>query len=542
MTYKIHMTFMGIIVVGILLYSNTFYAAFHYDDYSNIVNNANIHWDEISLKNFKKLFRWFLDRDVSYLTFSLNYYWGGLNVVGYHIFNLTIHVASGILLYLFLFETINLPVNKGKYGEKAEAIAGISSLLWLANAVQTQSVTYIVQRMTSMASLFYVVAFLFFIKGRVSTGIKRLIYWFLTVASFIISLGCKELILTLPILILVYDICFFQKRSLKQIFSDKTTYLWLSVIIILISLLIYFRGFINILPTIGFAFKERIYTESRVIMHYISLLAWPIPGKMSLMYSFPLSRTLFVPYTTFLSLLTLLAAFILAVFNIKRQPLLSFCVLWFIITISAESFVVGPFLVFEHRLYLPSMLFFPLFVIAGSWIWERGKKGGRVLLIVMAALIVSAYSINTYMRNFDWIDNHSIYADSAKKYPRNTDAKMSLGAYYYNNDMTDKAIIQFEKVRDLNPRDSTARWYLGKSYYRSGFYSEAIEELNKAINLGEMDYDVYGTIGDAYSLTGSFVEAEVAYRKAIELAADNTQSEKAKAALESVKQKYNKER
>ena len=172
-----HFMAIGLIIgVAFLVYSNSFSVPFQFDDRPNITQNPNIQikvltWDRIGLlmKNtYRETIRLF-----SYLTLALNYYFGEFNVFGYHLVNFFIHVFTGIFLYWFLILTFNLPSLKEKYGAISYKVALFTSLIFIAHPIQTQSVTYIVQRMTSLAGMFYLLAFVFFIKGRLTEGKAR---------------------------------------------------------------------------------------------------------------------------------------------------------------------------------------------------------------------------------------------------------------------------------------------------------------------------------------------------------------------------------
>lgn len=521
--------------LGALIYSNTFHAAFHYDDFSAFVANPVVHLNELSLEKIIDLF--WLERPVSHLTFALNYYFGDLEVEGYHAVNITIHVITGITLYLFLYETLNIPSLKERYGQKAKWVALFSSLLWFSNPVQVQAITYVVQRMTSMAAMFYVLALLLYLRGRVSSGTRRWVYWSATTLSFMLSFGSKAIAITLPGIIAIYEVYLFQNKNIKTLIKNKFIYLMLPAIALLVGAVIYLSDISIAMLVGGFPLKERIYTESRVILYYITLLIFPLPERMSLSYDFPLSRTLFLPFTTLISLAILVVCFIYSVLNIQKRPLPSFFLMWFLITVFAEAMIVGLELVFEHRLYLPSMAFFPLLTMAGFWIWEKKKGIAEGLLVAIAVAVVSIYSINTYKRNSTWVDGYSIYADSARKYPNSLEARMNLGTYYLNEGMADKAIVQLEKAKELNPRKPDTRWYLGNSYYKKGDFNKAIEELERAVELGGKWLEVYGSLGDAYSLAGNLEKAEEAYRKVEEGASEGPLSDAARAALESIGKK-----
>ena len=158
--------------IAFIAYGNTFHVPFQFDDYPNIVSEPSIrlhsftlHWLEQLIQNIKDSIRFF-----TYFTFALNYYFGKFNVFGYHLVNLLIHIISGIFLYRFLLLTLNLSPLKERYGSSAFYIALFSSLLFIAHPIQTQSVTYIVQRMASMAGMFYLLAMLLYVKGGSPAG------------------------------------------------------------------------------------------------------------------------------------------------------------------------------------------------------------------------------------------------------------------------------------------------------------------------------------------------------------------------------------
>ena len=150
-----------IAAVALVAYSNTFHVPFHFDDRANILENSNVRiktwtWDRVERllrSTYKETIR-----VVAYLTFALNYTFGEFNVFGYHLVNLLVHVAAGVLLYAFLMLTLNLPSLRGQYGGISYQVALFTALIFVAHPIQTQAVTYIVQRMASMAGMLYLLA------------------------------------------------------------------------------------------------------------------------------------------------------------------------------------------------------------------------------------------------------------------------------------------------------------------------------------------------------------------------------------------------
>jgi tetratricopeptide (TPR) repeat protein len=155
--------FLIIITLGLLVYSNTFSSPFVFDDEINIVANP-INKDlgyfarPSSAKSFRGPVEYpaLLKRYMGHLSFALNYRLHGLDVTGYHVVNLAIHLINGGLVYLLVVLTFRTPrLENSQLRQSAGGIALMSALLFVCHPVQTQAVTYIVQRLASMAAMFY---------------------------------------------------------------------------------------------------------------------------------------------------------------------------------------------------------------------------------------------------------------------------------------------------------------------------------------------------------------------------------------------------
>jgi len=193
--------------LAILLYLNSFQVPWQFDDRPNIVDNRSIHFYTFSVErmlglltsSFSESIRFF-----SYFTFALNFYFGGLNVFGYHLVNLLIHIVSGVLLFWFAILTLSLLSQRERYRLIGLRVAFLTSLIFIAHPIQTQSVTYIVQRMTSMAAMFYLLSIILYIKGRLSSGRKQILYYIGMGLSGFLSIFSKENAFLLPIFIALY--------------------------------------------------------------------------------------------------------------------------------------------------------------------------------------------------------------------------------------------------------------------------------------------------------------------------------------------------
>ncbi len=362
--------------VALVAYSNTFYVPFQFDDRPNIVQNPNVQikvfaWDRLKqlVKNtYKEHIRVF-----SLFTLALNYYFGGFNVFGYHLVNFIIHVATGIFLYWFLILTFDLSSLKEKYGSISYKVALFSSLIFISHPIQTQSVTYIVQRMSSMAGMFYLLSMVLYIKGRLSSGRARFFYFGGMVLSYLLGVFSKENVAILPLFIAVYEFYFFQNLDLSPK-GKKVLFVLLGALVILgaFGFIVWGQRYINVTVE-GYQYRtftmwERVLTQFRVVLYYLTLLVYPRPSRLNLDYDFPISKTVLDPPTTLISILIIAGLLGYSLWTAKKRPVLSFCILWYFGNLVIESSIFPLEMVFEHRLYLPAVgpfILFSLLVVRG---------------------------------------------------------------------------------------------------------------------------------------------------------------------------------
>ena len=366
------------IIAGMVLiaYSNTFNASFHFDDNPAIVENAAM--KRVTAENFMQMLQG--TRPVVNLSLMLNYQLSGLNVVGWHIFNVGCHIANSIFVYLLILWTLSLPSLRERYGDRAKRMALFGALLFGVHPIQTESVTYIISRTELIATFFYLASFLFFIKGA-KTG--KYSYYTGSFFMALLAMGSKEWSVTLPAMLLLYDFLFLSDGTLKPVLSR-----WKAHVLVMLSwgLLVYTMSTTK-LSGAGFSVSGQnnitpwtyLLTSLNVLWTYIRLLFLPI--NQNLDYEYPVARTLF-EFPTLLSLIghicVVAAGFWLYVK--KRWTVIPFGAAWFYITLSpTQSFVPILDVIFEHRIYMPSIGIFILFIAAFESIfdWIEKKKAIR---------------------------------------------------------------------------------------------------------------------------------------------------------------------
>ncbi len=366
----------GLITILVLVaYGNTFNASFHFDDNPAIIENPNIR--HVTMDNLMTLIRGL--RPVVSLSIMLNYQLFALNVAGWHAFNIGVHILCSIFFYLLILNTLRLPVFGDRYEQSAKRMALFGSLLFAVHPIQTESVTYIISRSELLATVFYVPTFLLLIR-HVRTGKFSYVVWmFLT---SLCSMSSKEWAVTLPALVLLYDYLFLAEGSFKSLLSRWYIY----VLISLPAYLVF--SWLNLTAPgggagVGFNLQgpqaltpwSYFLTSMNVLWTYVRLMFLPI--NQNLDYDYPIARTLFEMPTilSFAGHLLVVGACFWMYFR-KKWRLIPFGVAWFYIGLSpTQSIVPIVDVIFEHRMYMPSVGFILAFIVGYEevfrWLGER---------------------------------------------------------------------------------------------------------------------------------------------------------------------------
>lgn len=519
------------LLICFAIYSNTLHSPFVFDDGPSITRNPTIR----NIENFygnSAGFDKYPTRFLGYFTFALNYSVGAFDPFGYHILNMAIHAGNALLVYFILLITFRTPFLKKSLTEaRAREISLTAGLLFLAHPVQTEAVTFIVQRLTSLATTFFLLSIFYYINARFlfedrPNVSKRKYLSYITISFLfcVMAMKTKEISFTLPIVLVVYESFFFDGPYRTRI---------LLLLPFLCTSLIIPLSLINVHAPIGkvladISTSSRLQTEiSRgdyfltqlsVIVTYIRLLFFPI--NQNLDYDYPIYRSLFEPRVFFCAgfLLLLVGISLWLFFRSRRTEsatlrVISFGMIWFFVTLSVESSLVPIVdVIFEHRIYLPSVGAFVSFAMVASVI---SKDWARKAWIGALILIIAGLSIGTYKRNLIWKDDLVLWSDNVKKSPAKARPHYNLGNSYFLRGMTDKAILEFRDAIQIDPGYSDAYLNLGVAYASLGADEKAMEFLNKAIQLNPTDSESYYNIGLLYSNKGLGHLAIEQYQKAL---------------------------
>lgn len=546
---------------GLMVYHDALSHPFHFDDRPNILLNYFIHlralnFSAISQAMFKSAIP---HRPVANLTLALNYYFGRTNPAGYQAVNLIIHLCNGLLVYLFLAQLLSRLGRAGRFHQPPDLVALLAALFWLVNPVQSQSVVYIVQRMNSLAVMFYLLSLLAWVRFR-SAGesdappsFSRWLFLAGATLSFLLALGSKEISATLPLALLLLEFFFFRDLSLRWLRRYAWTFAAALLFMLLFGVLILGVHPFHQLQTYyagrDFSLAERLLTEPRVIWHYLLIFFFPLPGWMNLDYDLPLSTSFLSPASTLPALLGLFGLLALALALLRRTPLLSFAWLWFFLHLALESSFLPLEIAFDHRLYLPSV---SLALLLSAALMRLSGPEERKL--VTGVVLAGLWAVLAWARVQDWRSEESLWRNCVRKSPHKARTLTILADTYgkagdtrraeplylrairldpkydkaYNNlaniyNLTDRrelAIKTLEQAIVQNPRSGHPYNNLGKNLLELGRPSEALSPLARAVELMPYHAEAHNNYGAALASLGRYAEAAAEFQRAKELDPD----------------------
>jgi len=520
--------FVSLLILLLAVYGNSFHGEWHFDDIPNIVENTNIHLNNISIKEIYNAFhfRGDLIRPVSYLSLATNYYFGGLETFGYHLINFIIHYVTAVFLFLFILGTLRLPLLRDRYGERAYAISALATVFWAINPVQVLAVSYVVQRMASMAGMFYIAAMYFYLKGRTAAGIRNRAFFFLcAAATTLLALGSKETAAMLPVSIFIYDILLIQGAERDTVRKNlKFAFIPFAIVIILANSYLDLSSILDDYRVRSYTLGERLLTEPRVIIFYISLLLYPIHSRLTMLHDFGISKSLIDPWTTLPAILILIFTAGYALTIARKRPLISFCILFFFLNHLIEGSFVPVELIYEHRNYVPSMLFFvPVAIFILRMLeYFAYRKAIRWLIVFSVTFVLFAEGHTVYMRNEVLKTDMGLWIDNILKYPRLSRPHNNLGIHYTRQGLREAGMGEFIEASELNKYEHSAEQAriegnLGNYYLNEGQDDMAFIHYRKAIWISSKNAQPYAGIAQINLRRGDTDRAHEYIRKALKI-------------------------
>lgn len=513
----------SLFIISIIIYSNSFIVPFQFDDFTSLVSNPAIR----DITDIKALWRFSPTRLITFITFAANYHFSQLSVFNYHLVNLVIHLCASLCVWWLALLTFATPnMRHAGIATQKQSIAFFAALLFAAHPLQTQAVTYIVQRLASLATMFYLVSLCLYVKGRLLQQAKA------PLKSVLACYGClalstttgmftKETVFTLPLMFLCYEFFFLQTTN---IFRSKYTYAAF-LLLVIIPLTMILTGSINFTElravqegpegVVYISSYQYLLTQARVLITYLRLLFLPI--NQNLDHHYPVATTLLQP-ATIVSIFFVLALAAAGVWSFSRNRILSFAIAWFFITLAPESsFIPIKDVMFEHRLYLP-MAGFSIFLSAAAYnlLYPRFDRLLKLLLIT----VVITLSLLTWERNNVWKDDFSLWNDAAQKSPGKVRPFNNRGLAYSSKGDYDKAIADFLSAIKINPKCAEAYYNLGLAHSLTKQYDQAIENYSQAIKIYPNYAAAFNNRGLAYNHKQSYDLAVADFDRALQIRPD----------------------
>lgn len=445
--YRVHgFWIVMIVLLGAIFYANSFRGEFVFDDEMMISHSQRL--ADSSWKSWLRPG----PRVVGAATFGLNYQLGGINTFGYHLVNLIIHLSAALVLYWLLWRTFQSPRLTKRYAAVAIPLAGIIALVWALHPLQTQSVTYVVQRYESLMGLFFLSMIACLVRGSDSGKWG----WYVASLGFcLLGMGTKEVMAAAPIMALWYDRVFLPD-SWRQLWRKRWGYY--AFFLLAVAALAFFLAWQwNVISRRGTLFSEQLsplayaMNQGPVILHYIRLAFWP--QGQNLDYGWTPWENQVALYAADLAIVILLG---LTIWAIWKAPALGFLGGWFFIILApSSSFAPIIDLAFEHRMYLPLVTLATLAIVGGYELIIRFAPATQQIKIAAIAVvaIVLSLGITTTLRNDVYDTPLSLWTDVMQKAPHHWRSYTNLGKYYASTNDLAKATPLFTKAYQLNPTD-----------------------------------------------------------------------------------------
>ncbi len=496
-------------VSSFLVYCGSLEAPFVMDDHSSISENLLVVNGSLSLDTLEKTLRSSeAPRLIPSMSFVANHVLWGMDRTAFRLVNIGIHAANAVLLLLISMRLLRQAMPEGSW----RLASFCAALAWALNPAMLTSVTYIVQRGNSLAAFFCLAAFLCYLEGR--KRVSGSVSWPLLglgAALWLCAMLCKQISAPLPVMALLCEIMVFGRRD-KRFLSLSLGLCALAGLLALLAAGLTlnwdFGSVFRHYAQLDFTLGERLLSEPRAVLMYLLVFLFPLQGFLRLdLDGFAVSRSLFDPPATFFAIAGVALLLALAARLFKKEPLLSFCILWFFGMLFVESSFISLELAYLHRGYLPLALAALAFsYLAFKWL---GSPKAAYLLVSAAAL----YGASTFAWSLDWRTEESLWKSELAKSPGSLRVLASLGVAYQNKGLNNKALAIYEKAVKLEPGLWRCHYNMGVIMMESGDYAGAERSFGEALRLFPENPEINKAMGALMAKSGKVSEAGKYFEK-----------------------------
>jgi tetratricopeptide (TPR) repeat protein len=529
----------GALLLGLFAYSNSFHGPFVFDDRQYIRDNPLIR-DLERLVGDPSWYRAQPNRFLAFVSFALNYRIGGLEVFGFHVVNVAVHLLCAACVYALVALTFRTPrLARSSLAPWSRSIAFAASVLFVAHPLQTQAVTYLVQRITSLATLLYVVAVLLYARWRVAGEAgewgpaRRWATYALALVAAVAAMKTKEIAFTLPFAIVLYELCFFGPRPRRMLALVP----FLATSLVIPATLLDLHAGAGVVADVAARTRvetalprlDYLRTEIAVVAEYLRLLVLPVGQNLD--HDFPVERSFLSPRV--LASLAILLALVAAAAWLHRRTgprdarpldpaarLVSFGIGWFFLTLLVESSVIPiDDVINEHRVYLPSIGFFAAAAGGGALLLSRVRGAAPGRLVALTALLLAlVLAVATLGRNAVWGSEVSLWADAAMKSPNKVRPLNNLAPALAQAGLPEEGVLVLRRAVALEPTNAIVRGQLGAALASLRRTADAEVEMREAIRLDPARSEHVFNLALLLSRTGRVEEARTWFRRYLEIA------------------------
>ena len=496
---------------------------FHFDDFINIVNAAALHIERPTVEALQNAASEALikRRVLANLTFAIDWWRGDGDPRPFQWTNLTLHIATT----LAVFGLIGVSLRRAGYSPVSVTVAAlIGTALWACHPIQVQAVTYVVQRMAAMATLFAVLSVLAYVCARLAQDrVWSVALFCLAALAFLLGLVSKENAAIIPLLVLVaeYGIVRHGQPMIRN-------HLDRALLLLPVAGLVY--GAIDLFSGAGpiaefvlpgyerrdFTLGERLLTQPRVIAFHFSQLFWPLPSRFSLEHDFAISTGLLSPPATAAAIAGVLlwcAAGCWALFR-KSTRIIGAFLLWVPLSLAIESSVIPLEMIFEHRMYLPTIGLAGLLAVGLARVINT-RRPARVAAIAALAVVIVLVAVASSMRVPVWGDRLTLVEDALQHAPNSARAWSNVGRILHLQSRGEEAEVALRHALKLNPNQPEALHVLALRVMVTGNLAEAERLLVRRLAQGHADHQVINTAGEIRLRQGRTEEALALFVEAI---------------------------
>ncbi len=494
-------------------YGNSLYGPFVLDDVPQIVENQRIHslWPPGPLLMGS-------ERPIAELSLALNYAIGGVNVLGYHLVNVGIHLVNALLLFGIVRRALRSERFAERYGDSADKLALVIAGLWVVHPLQTQGITYIVQRHESLMSCFYLATL--YATARYAGSGARALAW--AIFAFVVSalgMATKQVMVTAPLVCLLFDRCIFAGSFRAAL--QKRLPLYVGLCVSWAALFLAMGGNLWDAEEAGFIGRdplspiEYLLTQTGILLHYLGLCVWP--ATLVFDYGWPVADGLVERVVPTLIVSSLGAWSVWALWKRPGAGLLG--ATFFLILAPTSSFMPIADLAFEHRMYLPSAAVIALLVLAVQRAVQARVPNATKLLSVLALLALAGLTVRTSRRNCDYHSAVSLWQTVVRDAPENPRGYINLGIAYAQEARDPAAAREIlEEALLMNPGNVRVLVNLAGALMAQGEHQAAIVHLRKVLGVEPDNAEVLANLGMALGASGDARGAIRQLERALELA------------------------